>query len=290
MRSKALKTLTVGFFAILFLTGIFLYQKARFNDGKIHIVFCNVGQGDGIFIRTPKGVDILVDGGPDQSILSCLSNHMPFWDREIEVVILTHPHEDHLAGLVPLIKKYKVLSFYTEEVSGRTQTYKEFTKLLKAKNINSKFLLSGSKFSLSDGTSFKILWPSIYTVHKKQPLNVNFDLNGLSVIGVLSFKEFNVLLTGDGGSIVENQIAKTIGDIDILKVPHHGSKTGMDKEFLKKIKPELAVISAGKNNSYGHPAKEMLDLLESFNIKTLRTDIDGEIEVVSDGKNWFVRK
>src|SRR3990170_7268003 len=95
------KNLTLAIvFSFFVLVGILVYQYAKFNDGKVHIVFCDVGQGDAIFLRTPKGADILVDGGPNESVLACLSGHMPFWDRDLELVILTHPHADHLNGLI----------------------------------------------------------------------------------------------------------------------------------------------------------------------------------------------
>lgn len=281
--------------SIFILGGFFFYQNAKFNDGKLHLVVCDVGQGDGIFIRTPDGSDILVDGGPDDAILNCLSNHMPFWDRTIELIVLTHPHTDHATGLIGVLRRYNVLHFVTEKLKSKTATYQRLEDALAAKNLIAKYLVSGDRIDFSDKTDILTLWPSQEWLNNSQLQaqnskndSQNLDVNGFSLIQVLSYGKFKVLLTGDAGSSTEDKIAAQVGKVDVLKVPHHGSKTGMSDYFLSQINPSSAIISVGVNNRYGHPAKTALDLLKNHNIKYLRTDKDGAIEIISDGKSFSV--
>lgn len=138
------------------LGGFFFYQNARLNDGKLHVIVCDVGQGDGILIRTPSGDDILVDGGPDDSILNCLSDHLPFWDRTIELMVLTHPHTDHAAGLVYVLKRYTVLHFVTEKVLGATATYKRLEDELALKKLSAQYLLPATGLILRTKLRFSL--------------------------------------------------------------------------------------------------------------------------------------
>ena len=277
------------------LAGIFFYQNAKFNDGKLHVVVCDVGQGDGILIRTPNGSDILVDGGPDNSILNCLSSHMPFWDRTIELMILTHPHTDHAAGLIDVLKRYTVLHFVSEKVEGQTATYKRLKDELATQKLTAKYLYTGDRIDFADKTSFLTLWPTEEWLNSPQLQakgsqndSQNLDLNGFCLIQLLSYGNFKVLLTGDAGSLTEDKIAAEAGKIDVLKAPHHGSKTGMSDYFLSEINPSIAIISVGAKNKYGHPAKQALDLLDSHGIKYFRTDKNGTVEVVSDSQNFNI--
>jgi len=261
------------------LGGIFAYQTITFDNNKLHVVICDVGQGDAIFIRTPNGSDILIDSGPDNKVLSCLSKHMPFWDREIEIAILTHPDADHVTGFIDVIKRYKLISFYTSKITTKTAVYVQFLKTLEDYKIKQNFLWQGDKFKFADGLSFQTLWPT----HEWTGLTTN----SFSVIEFLTYKNFKALFTGDSDVKQMSQVSSLAGDIDLLKVPHHGSRFGMNEQILDILNPDLAAISVGKN-SYGHPTPFILELLKSKNIKTLRTDQDGEIEIVSDGKTWEV--
>lgn len=290
------KRILILIFAFLLLIGIFVNDISRFNDGKLHLVFCNVGQGDAIFIKTPKGNDVLIDGGPDESVLNCLSNHMPFWDRTIEVMVLTHPHADHLTGLISVLKRYEVIHYFTENVKNDTQVYKRLQDTLADKKITAKFTFSGDRIDFSDKTELLTVWPdeNWFNNQKLQDSkglendNISLDINGFSVIQKLSYGNFNALLTGDAGVLIEDKIAKLVGEVDVLKVPHHGSRTGMSDYFLSQTNPSLAVISVSAKNRYGHPSKTALDLLQKHSIKTLRTEKNGEVEVVSDGKTFNI--
>jgi len=280
--------LTLGGLAILFL-GLFSVNLYKFNDNNLHIVMCDVGQGDAILIRTPSKANILIDGGPDDSVLDCLTNHLPFWDKTINLIILTHPHADHLNGLKSVIERYTVLHFVTDEIESRSQGFKSLKAKLAAKNITAKYLYASDKIIFTNNLVFTTMWPDKdWVASQEANLNSNLDLNQVSVIELLSFGDFKALFTGDAGVRVEDNIAQKVGKISVLKVPHHGSRTGMSDYFLSLTQPNLALISAGKGNSYGHPAKFSLELLQKYNVKTLRTDIDGEIEVVTDGKKYWV--
>lgn len=290
------KYLLLFAFVFFLLGGIFFYENQKFNDSKLHLIVCDVGQGDGILIRTPKGSDILIDAGPDDSILDCLQNHMPFWDREIEVLILTHPHADHLTGLISVLKRYKVMHYFTENIKTDTLVYRKLQDALAKNNLTAKFSFALDRINFADKTSLLTVWPQKEWFEKQKlqdsqnsnPDSFSLDVNGFSLITLLSYGDFKALLTGDAGVAVEEKIANTVGNVDVLKVPHHGSKTGLSSLFLEETSPKLAIISVGAKNRYGHPAKISLDLLAEYNIKTLRTDKNGEAEVVSNGKSFKV--
>lgn len=271
---------------LFFLFGcILVYQNITFNDKKLHVVICNVGQGDAIFIRTPNGSDILIDGGLNNSVLSCLGKHMPFWDRTIELMILTHPHADHLTGLIDVAKRYRVLAFGTEKIANPTVLYQELVKQLEQNHTQERFLFQNDKFIIADGVVLKTLWPTQEWIDQSLNGGGGSNENGLSVIELLSYENFSALSTGDAQAEDMAKIDLMAGTIDLLKVPHHGSRFGLTADILNILKPRIAAISVGKNNKYGHPTPFILDLLKNSNIKTLRTDQIGDIEIISDGTN-----
>ncbi len=288
-----MKKIVGALLVILFsLSGIFVFQYGRFYDDKLHVVFCNVGQGDAIFIRTPKGLDILIDGGPDDSVLSCLAGHMPFWDRKLELVILTHPHADHINGLINVLGHYKVDSFATEMIKNNTGGFSRLMEKIKDENIKIRYVYAGDKFVFKDGVVVKIAGPSKEFIKKTSPGGTIGERKEFaSVVSFIEYKRFEVLLTGDSqASGLEQALRQAQGfsTVSVLQVPHHGSKTGLNSEILDFIKPELAVVSVGKNN-YGHPAVSTIQILRDKDIKILRTDQNGEIEIVSDGESWGVK-
>ncbi len=252
-------------------------------DGNLHLVFCNVGQGDAIYIRTPNGQDILIDGGPNDRVLSCLGEHMPFYDRTIELMALSHPQADHLTGLISVLERYSVNYFVSTGLENQSEGYKKLMSLIRNKKVQVKNEAVGGKIDL-DNLRLITFWPD----NRVLGLSNTGDANEASLVLGLSYGQFSALLTGDAGQDVQKEISLTsrIGLINILKVPHHGSKTALMENFLSEIRPQLAVISVGKN-SYGHPTKETLELLNNVGSKILRTDRDGEIEIVSDGGSWW---
>lgn len=274
-------------------------------DGRLHITFCNVGQGDAAYIRTPSNQDMLIDGGPDTRVLSCLGKHMPFYDRKIDVVVLTHPQKDHMQGLISVLQRYQV-GYFIIGVEGNNDNtgYKQLVDEIQKRKIHIKNVFRGDQFFLG-GVNISVLWPDREWVAEKIPgvhpamagqtfdssqsvlgMTTDIQLNDFSYYLYLKYGNFDALFTGDGDIHIQPEVMKTdLHQMDVLKVPHHGSKTGMTGEFLDRIAPEVAVISVGKN-SYGHPTREALELLIQRGVKIKRTDINGDVEVVSDGVTW----
>ena len=187
------------YFVILFIvlisvSALFFYQFFRINDGKLHLVFCSVGQGDAIFVRTPKGSDILIDGGPDNSVLNCLSKHMPFWDRDLELVILTHPHQDHFYGLFSVFKNYKVTSFATENLQNKSVGFNAFLDLVKTQKTPTRFILSLDKFKLKDGIELDIVGPTEEFLKATSPQGTIGESSEFgSVETLIKYKDFSAL-------------------------------------------------------------------------------------------------
>ena len=264
-------------------------------DRKLHLIFCNVGQGDAILIQ--KGTNqILIDGGPDKKVLDCLSNNMPFWDRTIEIVALTHPQADHLNGLSFVIDRYNV-SYYLAGVEGNESS--GYTKFLEKIKQNPKIEVvnpfTGEKFNLA-GIELTSLWPQKEWLAQKLGtdfipddtsgkavlgISTTADLNEFSLVFLLNYGGKKILLPGDADAGIQDEILLSnsgLNMIDILKVPHHGSKTALRDDFLEVIKPKEAIISVGKN-SYGHPNTELIKKMEDMGIKVRRTDLEGEIKI-----------
>lgn len=262
-------------------------------NGKLLVVFCDVGQGDAIYIRTPRGADVLVDGGPDERVLNCLSRHMPFWDREIELAFLTHPQADHLNGLLAVLQRYKIDNFGIGIEGNESIGYKSLLDLLRKDNVKIFNPYLGQKISFNDEVSFNVLWPYSEWVTKQLGqgavlgAKTSTDLNIFSTVLLLKYKNFDCLLMGDADSTIQDEILEdnNILSVDVLKVPHHGSKTALLDSFLNTVKPKLAVISVGRN-SYGHPAGELVERLKAFGVMVLRTDEKNGVEVTSDGATW----
>lgn len=254
-------------------------NKARF----LEVNFFDVGQGDSIFIESPKGHQILIDGGPGSAILEKIGKEMPFWDRTIDLIILTHPERDHLAGLLEVLKRYKVENILWTGIVRDTQEFKEWEKAIEEERANVKISQSGQKITVLPGKLYiEILYPAENL--EGQELK---NSNNTSIVSRLAFNENSFLFTGDIQKSTEKKLAEgeTNLDSDVLKISHHGSKTSSSKEFIEKVLPEIAVISAGKGNSYGHPHQEVLDILGSYGIRILRTDQAGDIKIISDGEN-----
>ena len=244
-------------------------------DTRTTVVFCDVGQGDGVYMRIQNKIDVIIDAGPDRSILSCLGKYMPFWDRKIELAFLSHPNNDHYNGYFFITDRYKIDKFITVESSIVSKTYKTLLNKISTKNIPLLYKVVGDRIKVEDG-QFTIYWPPMNFI---SPHDNDFS----SVIlfnrgGSRPALTFQVLFTGDASPFVLSKLLhQSFGTINILKVPHHGSKNGLTKGFLELVNPRVAVISVGKNNSYGHPTKKVLDLLKAQKINIKRTDIEGDI-------------
>ncbi len=245
----------------------------------LEVIFFDIGQGDSIFIETPDNYQILIDGGPTNVILEKLGKEMDFWDRRIDLIILTHPEHDHIAGLIEVLKRYEVENIVWTGILRDTAEYKEWVRLIEEEGSNIKIVQAGQRI-ITPNLFFQILYP----LENLKGQDVK-NTNNVSIINRLVFNNTSFLFLGDAYKSVERKLVNngTYLDSDILKVGHHGSKTSTSKELLESVNPQIAVISAGKDNRYGHPYEEVLEILNDYGIRILRTDEVGDIKIISDG-------
>lgn len=249
---------------------IFYSQKHQ----ELQIIFLDVGQGDSILISRGS-FQVLVDGGKNgKLLLNKIGKYIPFWDREIEVVLATHPDQDHISGLINVLEEYSVGTIIRTEDANDTQTFKKFMENVnneKAENISAK---KGVKIIFSEGVEMEIIYPffEIGNIADNQS-------NSGSIVSKITSGENTFLLTGDLPKEQENLILDSGKNVSskILKIAHHGSKYSTSSRFLEKVNPKEAIISVGKDNSYGHPNEEVINLLKEKNIGITRTDEVGDI-------------
>lgn len=246
--------------------------------------FFYIGEGDAILIETPGQNQILIDGGPNNLILDKLSKELPFFDRTIELVILTHPEKDHLDGLLEVLKNYKVENIIWTGVLRDTTEFKEWQNLIEKEGARILYGKGGLKVT-ENNLFLTFLYPLESLVG-----NLVKDSNDTSLVLKLELDEIGFLFTGDITKLTEDQLTLNYEDpkilkSDVLKVAHHGSKTSSSERFLEKILPTVAVISAGKNNQFGHPHSEVLEKIKKYGAQILRTDLQGDITIITNGKN-----
>lgn len=256
------------------------------SDNNLKVYFFDVGQGDSEYIKTPDGKDILIDGGPDNKILNELGKVMNFGDRRIDLIVLTHPHADHLTGLVDVVERYEIGEIWQSGVEYPSKTYDAFKNDIKNKNITEKFVVAGDEKDFDGGSvKFKVLYP--LSSEKNKTID---NVNNASVVTSLENNKFSALFMGDLEKSGQSQIMNNLKNYTVLKVAHHGSENGLSEGLLKIIRPAIAVIEVGANNKYGHPAKTTIDLLKSYIVQIYRTDQNGTIIISSDGQNYSVKK
>jgi len=274
------------FFNIISWVGVYQLSSCRF----LEVVFFDVGEGEAIFIQTPQRHQILIDGGASSTILEKLGKEMPFWDRSIDLIILTHPHHDHLAGLIEVLKRYKVENILWTGIVRENPEYQEWLRLIKKEKAKIIIAQAGERISWQNSLEKKGHFDILYPFKKLRGKRFK-DINKTSIAGELVFGEVSFLFTGDAPKSVERKLIKKYPslEVNILKVGHHGSKNSTDEEFIKEISPEMAVILVGKNNPYGHPHREVLQILKKYDIKILRTDYQGDIKIFSDGENFKIQ-
>jgi len=265
--------------AALLAAAIFVWQAvfAQPAEDKIKIDFFDVGQGSAILIDAPNGNQVLVDGGPSDAILNKLGSALPFSDRKIELVILTHPDSDHLSGLIEVLKRYEVGEILETGIAESSAEYQTWKDLIKTKNIPLIFASAGQTIKIADNLMIKILYP-FDKIDGQEFKNTN----STSLISKLLYGKNTLLFTGDAEGATENPLLFGRVDLqaDILQVAHHGSKNSTSNEFLAAVAPQIAVIQVGAKNQYGHPAQELLDRLKGVEI--FRTDQQGDINFLCD--------
>ncbi|RLC35675.1 hypothetical protein DRH14_00285 [Candidatus Shapirobacteria bacterium] len=258
----------------LSLMGLVFYVALEWNDyNQVKIVFCDVGQGDGFLVEKQNTQFLFDVGSANQKMLGCLADNIPFWDRQIEAIVVSHWDEDHCGALGEIDDYYQIKKLW----SG-----------VKAKDGFEQFnyadILNKGDRLTNSWLDFEVLWPDKKVRLNEKRIDVS---NYYSVVALLKVVGKKVLLTGDAPQQVEQRLVWR-GDlneeVDILKVSHHGSATGTSQDLLEVIKPKMAVVGVGKNN-YGHPTKEVLDRLKRADIEIRRTDMMGNV-ILRQGKEW----
>lgn len=254
-----------------------LYKES--SRSYLRVAFLRVGQGDSIFIETPNGSQFLIDGGPSGSVISEVSALMPFYDRSIDTVLISHPDSDHIGGLPDIIQRFRIGNIIQSEVVASSTLHAELLRRIKEYKIPVTYARRGQRFVLdaAHGIFVDILFPDRNTSL--------LETNTASIVVALRYKKVTIILTGDSPKGVEKFLSEVDGgniSVDILKLGHHGSHTSSDEIFLRSFKPALAIISAGKNNRYGHPHKDVVERLDRLGIP-YTTTLDQRRVFESDG-------
>ncbi|MFH1030537.1 MAG: ComEC/Rec2 family competence protein [bacterium] len=293
MRSKKILWTIFGFIVVnIYFLGVVVFNF-YVKDG-MRVIFFDVGQGDSSLIMT-EDENILIDGGPDKKVIEKLDNYLPFWNRKIDVMVLTHPHADHVIGLIDVLLKYEVGEVWTTDVLHNSPEYLEFLEIMRDKGIKVKIVgrdAPNIRGISAANARIEILYPNNNLSGEKEVDN----LNNTSIVLKLNYKDKSFLFTGDIEEEVEKEFCCEVGDshlkgdchlkeldADVLKVAHHGSNNSSSLCFLEAVKPEFAIISAGKDNDFGMPSLRVLNRLERMGIEVFRTDEDGDVIFETDG-------
>lgn len=305
---------------------VILLRSYFFNHTRV--VFCDVGQGDGAYIRTKDKVDIVIDAGPGGQMAQCLGKYMPFYDRQIELAFLSHPQKDHYGGYQTILGHYSVERFITIPLDNDNKSFNELKKTLLSSSSYIVNLYRGDEVSISKDIKIRFVWPTKAFVIANSRANSiaqqknqnsvlgaytsSLDLNDYSETFIYSEGNFDILFTGDASpsllgaisndpallqtvtnyknesSTCNNKICLSYPNrLEILKVPHHGSKNGLTADFLKLADPMLSVISVAKKNGYGHPSRELLDMYQALKKQVVATKDKGDIVfIVNDDGTW----
>lgn len=278
--------LILGCAAILIVTPAFYLISE--TDKNLKVYFLDVGQGDSILIKTPYGQNILVDGGPDGAVLKKLGKEMSPLDKKIDLIILTHPHADHLTGLIDVIKNYKVEKILYTGAIHIAPSYLEWLKLVKdrrqggaSEKIPLTIIDRPQTIGLGEKCEIQIIYP-----FKGLAGESVSNLNNSSIVFKLIYGKTSFLFMGDAEIDVEKKLLLSGVPLkaDVLKIGHHGSSDATSEEFLNEVKPEFAVIEVGRDNDFGHPSGRVIKRLERLGAKIFRTDLDGTVHLTSNGE------
>lgn len=279
---KKLNKALIILILLLAVIGILSYLVFYNQTEDLEVIFFDIGQGDSIFITTPSGQQILIDGGPDRTVLSKLGRAMPFYDHTIDLIILSHAHADHVAGLIEVLKKYEVKKIIYSPVQYSSNEFREWQDTIIEQGIETSIPLAGQVYNFGQA-SLEILYPLEDISGQKFD-----DVNDSSVIAKLTYQDSSFLFTGDASVEIEQELLEIYCnndecpklDSNILKIGHHGSKYSSSLEFLQAVTPDTAIIQSKTDNSYGHPHRLILKRLEGLGIEVLRNDEVGDIKIV----------
>ncbi|MFH1427746.1 MAG: MBL fold metallo-hydrolase [Patescibacteria group bacterium] len=290
---KNLKLIIIFFIMVSFSLVFFVYAYNPANNLKVN--YLDVGQGDSVLIQTPYDQNILIDGGDtDSKVLQQLPKFMPFWDRTIDLMIVSHPHDDHVGGLVKVVQRYKVKKILYTGVVHNSPAYLAWLSAVRDKNIEVVIIDRPQVIALGENLYFDILYPF------ESLLNQEVDnLNNSSIIAKLIYKNNSFLFTGDAEYEIEKELLNRepplpLGEGDggegvgVFLAGHHGSITSNSEEFLEAVAPEYAIIQVGEDNDFGHPSLRVLKRFERLGIKYYRNDLNGWVQVVSNGEDMEV--
>jgi competence protein ComEC len=255
------------------------------REGVLTVAFLDVGQGDAIYIEAPNGNQMLIDGGPSGSaVLRALGQVMPFYDRSLDLVLATHPDQDHVGGLPAVFDRMQVDGVVTTENISGTGAYAAFEEAISGEHAHRILARTGERIILDEGVVLEILFPDSSTR--------GWETNTGSIVARLSYGDTSFLLTGDSPLAIEKYLVNKKGGMlhsGVLKLGHHGSRTSSSREFLSAVNPEYAIISAGLNNKYGHPHKEVTDLLDELKIPTVSTAEQSSIIFETNGEDLRIK-
>lgn len=245
------------------------------SDGELKVHYIDVGQADSILIQSPNGKNMLIDAGETKknAVLDYLNS---LGVKKLDVVVATHPHSDHISEMASVIRNFDIGVFYMPKVQHTTKTFENMVDALSEKNVSVKEAAAGAVIDFDSSLNCRVVAPN---------KNSYDDLNNWSAVVHVSYGNTAFIFTGDAEELSESEIVSGGADVkaDVLKVGHHGSSSSTSKAFLEKVSPKYAVISAGKDNDYGHPHKETIDILNKFGVEIYQTFDNGTITATSDG-------
>ena len=271
-------------FFLLFANIFLIRLDWQDSHRKLTFAMLDVGQGDALFIESPTGTQVVIDGGPNKALMKEIVKVMPWYDRHIDMLIVTNPDQDHFSGFIPLLSRYKTDVIISPGTISSNPAYEVLDNEITKRKIPKITALRGQKIDLGGGAYLEIFF-------RDRDIS-GVSINVGSIVMRLVYGETSILLQGDSISNIENYLLtldKENLQSDILKVGHHGSKTSTTKEYVEVVSPQWAVISSGKDNQYGHPHKETLETLNSLKTKILDTCVMGQITFVSDGKEFILK-